>query len=71
MNIFKKTPWYVDFIILAVVILLFLWVFKMFVSNIVFVCAAILLGFIWLYQFSYTLLALWQKNKKGMTKGSN
>lgn len=71
MNIFKTTPWYVDFIILAVVIFLFLWVFKLFVSKIVFVCAAILLAFIWLYQFSYTIFALIQKSKRKAKKGSD
>ncbi len=70
MNIFKTTPWYVDFIILAVVILLFLWLFKLLVSKVVFICAAILLAFIWLYHLSYTIFALWQRSKKTSEKGT-
>lgn len=69
MNIFKTTPWYIDFIVLAVFLLVFLWVFKLFVSHVVFVCAAILLALIWLYHFSFTLLAFWQKRKQGEHKG--
>ena len=68
MKLFERTPWYLDFIILGVGIVVFLFIFRIFVNDLLFVCSAILLAFIWLYHFSYTVFALWQKRKSKAQK---
>ena len=64
MSIFRATPWYVDFIVFALGIVLFLSLFKSFASDLLYIGAAIFLGWIWFYNFTRTIFYLWLDRKK-------
>lgn len=67
MKLFKTTPWPVDFMIVAIAIIVFLLVFKVFVSDLLFWVSAILLGLIWSYNLFLVFFWKWrsQEGKKG------
>lgn len=67
MKLFKTTPWFVDFIVVAIAIAAFLLVFKFFVSDLLFWVSAILLGLIWSYNLFLVFFWKWrgEKVKKG------